>query len=442
MFRPTYKRYVAALLTLVYTFSQVDQILMGVALQPLQHDLVLSDTQIGVVTGIVFGLFYATLGIPVARWSDYGNRSRIAAFAIGLWGLTVMSCTAVEGFLPLVLARVAAAIAAAACMPPTYSLLGDYFQRPAERMRAMAVYSMANPLSGLVGYIVGGWLTDAFGWRSAFLIMGIPGLLLAALLKLTVTEPRMSGHRVDGPGLGKSHVRQAVRTLWQRQSSRHLGIGIILIFTMGWGLNPWYAAFMIRSHGMGTVEVGLWLGVVFGVSGVVGIVLGGYVASRWFSDNEPGQMRLTAVLFAATVPLLGLFLLLPDAHGALTALGLSLIAANFFFGPAFALMQRLALPEMRATQLAIVMLLANLIGMGVGAEAVGIVSDVLKPVLGGDSLRYGMLAVSLVAMGSSYHFWRVGRTVKEDLLAVSVAAESRATASGVEGMGVPIGPLS
>lgn len=436
----TYRRYVAAVLTLVYTFSQVDQSLMGVALQPLQHDLKLSDAQIGLVTGIVFGLFYATLGIPVGRWADSGNRSTIAALAVALWGVSVASCTFVTAFAQLMMVRVAAAIAASACIPPTYSLLGDYFPRTTERMRAMSLYSMANPLSGVVAYMVGGWLTGHFGWRAAFLVMGVPGLVLAVLLKLTVSEVRVIAHQEEASVAFNSGVIEALRLLWRRPSSRHLGIGIILVYTMGWGLNPWYAAFMIRSHGMGTVEVGMWLGVIFGLCGVGGIMLGGYVSSRWFSHSERAQMRLTAIMLAANVPLLCLFLLLPGAHAALAAFGLSLIVSTFFYGPAFTLMQRLSHPQMRATQWALIMLLANLIGMGVGTEAVGAVSDFLRPVAGQDSLRYGMLAVSLVGIWPSYHFWRVGRTVKVDLLADSLSADSRASCSAANGVGLLMAP--
>jgi MFS family permease len=436
VFKPTYKRYVVSTLTLTYTFSQVDQGLISVLLQPIQTDLHLSDTQLGFVTGIAFGLFYATLGLPAARWADRSNRSTITALAIGLWGATVMSCLFVTNFVQLVFSRMAAAAGASACMPPTYSLVGDYFPKTAEHTRAMTIYTLASPLSGLVGYVLGGWLNERFGWRAAFVVAGIPGLVLAALVKLTVAETRVHKNPAQAQELRKPSMRKVLSTLWHQQSSRHLGIAIILIFTMGWGLNPWYAAFMVRSHLMGTVELGMWLGVIFGFSGVAGVLLGGYMAERWFSDDERGQMRLTAVITVSLVPLLALFLLLPQKHQSLTALGLSVIVSNFFFGPAFALMQRLVVAEMRATQLAIVMLLANLIGMGVGSQVVGILSDLMKPLLGNDSLRYAMIAVSLVALWSAYHFWHVGRTIKDDLREVVHSTPSSANRGGIEKIGL------
>ena len=159
VFKPSYKRYVVAILTLTYTFSQVDQVLIGLVLQPIQNDLRVSDTQFGFVTGIAFGLFYATLGLPVAHWADRGNRSTITALAIGLWGATVMSCLFVTNFAQLVFARMATAAGASACMPPTYSLVGDYFPETAERTRAMTIYALANPLSGFGGYVLR-WLAE------------------------------------------------------------------------------------------------------------------------------------------------------------------------------------------------------------------------------------------------------------------------------------------
>ena len=168
---------------------------------------------------------------------------------------------------------------------------------------------------------------------------------------------------------------------------------------------------------MDTTELGIWLGLILGVGGLLGTLAGGYAAGRWFAQDERGQMRLTAVMIAALVPCFVLFLLLPRKEHALIALVPLMVIFNFFFGPTFALMQRLVPDEIRATTLAVVMLLANLIGMGVGPQVVGILSDLLMPIVGSDSLRYAMLTMSLVALWSAYHFWNVGRTVRGDLAA-------------------------
>jgi predicted MFS family arabinose efflux permease len=415
VFSRGYRRYVLFALTLVYTLNCLDQGLIILLLQPIKEDLRLSDSQLGFLTGIAFGLFYATLGVPIARWADRGNRASIASMAIGLWGVTVMLCLFVTSFLQLVAARIAAGIGESGGMPPTYSLLGDYFPKAAERTRAMAIYMLASPLSLLVSFIVGGWVNERFGWRVAFFVMGVPGLLVGALVKLTVRDPRAEATVAGGRVRTQPAMRAVMGTLWRQRSSRHLIIAFILLYTMGLGLSPWYAAFMIRTHGMGTAELGVWLGLIFGVSGVAGTLLGGYVMARWFGADAGAQMRLSAMVVALLVPCYVLFLLLPQKGEALIALTPTIILGNFISGPAFALIQRLVSDEIRATTLALVMLFANLIGMGVGPQAVGVLSDWLLPRMGADSLRYAMLAMSSVALWSAYHFWQVGRTVREDL---------------------------
>jgi MFS family permease len=185
----TYKGYALAAITVVVTFSYIDRCLVTLLLQPIKADLHLSDTQLGFLTGIAFELIYATLGLPIARWADLGNRVTIASFAVGLWGLTVMACLFVTSFLQLLFARIAAAIGESGCMPPTYSLMGDYFPESAPRTRAMTIYMLAGPLATLISFVLGGWLNEHYGWRITFFIVGIPALLVAVLVKFPIAEP-------------------------------------------------------------------------------------------------------------------------------------------------------------------------------------------------------------------------------------------------------------
>jgi MFS family permease len=418
VFSQAYKRYALITVSVVYTLSMLDQGLISLVLQPIKEDLHLTDTELGFLTGIAFGLVYAALGVPIARWADVGNRSTIASIAIGLWGLGVMLSLLVGNFVQLVAMRIATAVGGAGGMAPTYSLVGDYFPAPAERTRAMTIYMLANPLALLASFVMGGELNELYGWRAAFFLMGIPALLIAALVKLTIVEPRAHGQSAGVAARQLPRMTHVLRVLWHQRSARHLILGLILVYTMGLGLAPWYAAFMIRSHGMGTAELGVWLGLAFGLGGAAGVWFGGYAAARWFADDERGQMRFIAVTIAALLPCFVLFLLLPDKIPALLWFIPFIVLINVFFGPAFALMQRLVADEMRATTLAVVMLLCNLIGMGIGPEAVGALSDLLAPVVGNDSLRYAMLTMSFAALWASYYLWKAGKTVKQDLLAV------------------------
>ena len=425
MFSTGYKRYVLFVLTGSCTLSLLDSGLLGLLLQPIKEDLHLSDTQLGLLTGIVFGLFYAVLGLPMARWADRGNRTTITGVALALWGLAVMTSLFVSNFMQLLLMRIGAAVGDAGVRPPTYSLVGDYFPEAAERTRAMALYWTSGPLAALLSFVAGGWLNEQYGWRVTFFLVGIPGLLAALVVKLSISEPRLRVPRVVTTEQPSPRMLEVLATMWRRHATRHIVIALILVQTMAVGLNPWIAAFMIRSHGMGTTEVGLWLGSILGLGGFAGALLGGYVSARWFGQDERGQMRMSALTISALVPCFAAFLLLPERHQALMALVPWMVSFGFFVGPTYALLQRLVAAQMRATSLALLMLFGNLIGLGVGPLIVGILSDLLMPALGSDSLRYAMLAMCSVALWAACHFWIVGRTVADDLRTAAASADEQ-----------------
>lgn len=414
-----YRVYVIGALSTVYTLSLMDQGLMSLVLESIKKDLRLSDSQLGTLTGIVFGLFYATLALPIARWSDRGNRPSIASAALALWAAMVMIPIMVTTFGQLVCARMAAAIGGAGCMPPTYSLVGDYYPEAGPRARAMSVYMLANPLSLLLSFGVGGWLTEHYGWRMAFFLFGLPGLLVAAIVRLSVSEPRHA--RTDSLTASREEpIRGVLKTLWVKRSTRQLLFALALIYILGFGTMPWYAAFMMRSHHMGTAELGVWFGIILGVGGIVGALAGGYVTARWFANDERNQLRFVAVTIVSLVPCFFLFLLAASKLAALASLAVLMVIWNMYVGPTFAILQRLVADDIRATTLAVIMLICNLIGMGLGPQIVGSLSDALTSIAGADALRYAILVVSLSAAWSGCHFWRAGRTIRGDLVFPSV----------------------
>jgi MFS family permease len=419
MFTPNYKRYVLVAMTTIYTVNLLDRGLMTILLQPIKEDLHLTDTQLGLVTGVVFGLFYAILGLPIARWADRGNRVSITSLAIGLWSLTVMGCVFVSSYLQLVLARICAGIGESGCRAPIYSLLGDYFPGPAERTRAMYLWDMSGPLAGLVSFVAAGWLNEAYGWRLTFFLVGLPGVLLALLFKWTVVEPRARAGRTEHHAQKPTQLKSVLLILWTQRSCRRLTVAMVLIFTMAQGLAPWYAAFMIRSHGMGTAELGVWLGLAWGASGLLGLLLGAYMVGRWFSGDERRLLRMSALTAALNFPCFAAFLLLPHRYLALSALLPQSVLLYLFMSPVAVFLQRLVPDDMRATMFAVVMLLANLIGMGIGPQLVGVLSDLLTPAYGPHALRYAMLVVSLLIVAAGYYLWAASRTIQEDLAAMA-----------------------
>lgn len=247
-----YKRYVLFTLTLACLLSYLDICLIALLLQSIKQDLGLSDTQLGVLTGIATGLFYATLGVPMSRLADRSNRSTITAAALGVWGVLVMAHVFVTSFVQLLSLRMLIAVGDAGVRPPTYSLVGDYFPEPAERAMAMAIYWSAGSIAALISYAGGGWLNDLYGWRWTLLLMGIPGLVIAVLVKLTVVDPRTADLRSQDSQAKLLPLKHVMSVLWYQHSTRHLTFAIISLQMMMVGLTPWFASFLIRSHCMTT----------------------------------------------------------------------------------------------------------------------------------------------------------------------------------------------
>jgi MFS family permease len=410
-----YRYYALALLTLVYLVHLLDRILVGLMLEPIKLEFGLSDTQLGFLTGMAFALFYATLGLPIARWADRGNRVRITSLAIGLWGITMTACLFITGFYTLLLARICAAVGEAGCMPPSYSLVGDYFSKAAERARAMAVYMSGSALSSVVGFVGGGWLIENYGWRIALVAIGMLGIALALVVSSTLVEPRATAGASQSLERPSQSLRSVLAALWQQRTTRHLSTALIVVYTLGLGLSPWYAAFMVRNHDMGPAQLGVWFALIFGLGGVAGAILGGHLAGGALRGNERGQLLLTAWSVAFLLPCYAISLSARSQATALAALVPTAIIFGIFLGPCFALLQRLVGDRMRATAMAVVMLLANLIGMGLGPQVVGLLSDWLLPIAGVDSLRYAMLIVACVAFAAADQFRQAARTVRADL---------------------------
>ncbi len=426
----TYKGYLLALLMLILTFNWVDRIALGVVLQNIKTDLALTDTQLGLLTGIAFALFYSLMGIPLARWADRGNRVLIISLTSALWSCMVALCGAATSFTQLLLIRIGVGVGEAGCNPPAYSLIADYFSRE-ERPRANARYLLGIPLALGIGYFAAGWLNELVGWRVTFLILGAPGLALAALAAVTLKEPRRIGKASGARGLPSQQVSSTVSgdtspdvaprfvetcvRLWANITFRHLLISYAVWNLFGTAIVQWMPAFFIRSHGLQTGELGTWLAVIFGGSAAIGIYLGAELATRYAKGNERLQLNACAVAVVFFSTINTYVFLAPDHYGAFAALALAALGINLVQGPLVATMQTLVAPRMRAMAFALVGLFSNLIGMGLGPLAAGALSDVLQPWLGEESLRYALTLLLPGHFWMAWHIWHAGRTVERDL---------------------------
>ncbi len=430
-----YRDRMVAVLLVVLAFNYVDRHALGLLLQDIKVSLSLSDTQLGFLTGIAFALFYSLLGIPIARWADRGNRVVIITLTTALWSAAVASCGLATSFAQLLLIRVGVAVGEAGCVPPAHSLIADHFTR-AERPRAVARYMLGIPLSLLLGFFAAGWLNELYGWRMTFFLLGLPGVVLALLVRFVLKEPRTqrtkqleSGSQNSG-GVSASgahetgqqpSLREVSAVLWRNRAFRHLLLGYSVSSFLGSGILQWKAAFFVRSYGMQTGELGTWFAVIYGLFGTIGSYYGGEWASRFAANNERLQLKVMGATFASFAIVSVCIYLSPTKYTAFALLSLATLGIYSINGPLFATIQGLVPGRMRAMSVAVLFLFSNLIGMGLGPLAAGVLSDLFRPWAGEESLRYALLILSPGYIWAGWHMWLASRTITQDLADVQRA---------------------
>ncbi len=420
----TYKNYLLSVLLVIYASSNVDRLALGIVLQDIKAALHLSDTQLGLLTGIAFAAFYAVMGIPIARWADRGDRVRIISSTVALWSFAVALCGAAASFTQLLLIRICVAVGEAGCLPTSLSLIGDNFTR-VERPRAIARYMLGAPLAFVVGYFAAGWLNELYGWRVTFVVLGLPGVILAALAALTLKEPRrarsvqarLTSETVNPPlpVTQAPSFKQTASILWANPAFRHLFFCYCVWYFFGYGILQWSPAFFVRSHGLQTGEIGTWFAAIYGVAGGIGTYLGGEMATRYAHNNERLQLRAGAVGFSSLAVLTAAVFLLRSNLWAFAALAVATFGSYVVQGPILAAIQSLAPARIRALSFAILYLFANLIGFGLGPLAAGMLSDALQPMFGVESLRFALVLLCPGYFWAAWHLWRASRTVIDDI---------------------------
>jgi MFS family permease len=437
-----YRKYLLAVLLTISAFNSMDGLALGLVLQSIKVDLSLSDTKLGFLTGIAFAVFYSIMGIPLARWADRGNRITIIALTTALWSLALVLCGLVKSFVQLLWVRVVVAVGEAGCMPIASSLIADHFSR-AERPRAMSRFMLAAPLSCVLGYFVAGWLNEAYGWRVTFMLLGLPGLVLAALARLSLKEPRSwesesdavrtsAGRSTPGPGvLEDAHpaLREVCRTLWNNGTFRQLLLSFAVMTFCGNGTTQWLSTFLIREYGLRTGELGTWFAVIYGTGGAVGTFLGGELAFRFAANNERLQLKAMAWVYVASGMAATFVYISPTQYLSFVLIWMNSVTAAMSMGPLFAVIQALVPEGVRAQAIALLFLFSNLIGMGLGPLAVGALSDAFHPWVGEQSLRYALLTLCPTYLWIAWHLRRAHQTVARDIEAVQANAESSGDSS-------------
>ncbi|MGI9325657.1 MAG: spinster family MFS transporter [Pseudomonadales bacterium] len=406
------------LLFLAYALSITDRMILSVLIEPIRLEFGASDTQMGLLGGLSFALFYATLGVPIAKLADRADRRLIIVCSLALFSLMTALSGAAVSFLALFLLRIGVGIGEAGVNPASQSIIADYY--PQERRgTAMSVLAVGAPVGMIGGFLVGGAVSEAYGWRMALIAVGLPGLVLAGVIYFLLREP--SRGAADGPVAATGpapSVMHSATFMFTTPALRQLLIASTLTGMMSYGASTWLPTFFVRTHALSQSEVGLIMALLFGGLGAVGTLVGGRlfdVVSRKGAERGVwmiGIVQLTTIPFSLLAYQAGSFSL------AILLLVLPAFAGNFFLGPVLALIQTLSPVPMRAVAAAIKMLCLNLVGLSLGPLIVGLISDQLKTELGDASIGIALSVLALLHLWSALHFWLCGRAMQKSQAAI------------------------
>ena len=417
IYSKTYTRYVLGVLVVVYVFNFIDRQILAILAPAIKDELLLSDTQIGALSGVAFGIFYATLGIPIARLADRYSRVSIISICLSIWSLMTAFSGLATNFAQLLIARIGVGIGEAGGSPPSHSLLADYFA-PGKRATALGIYALGVPIGILFGNLAGGWIGEIFGWRQAFFLVGLPGIVLAIILKLTVKEPPRGYSEEKPADTTTVPFRTVVKTMWGFKSFKYIALGAGTQAFVGYGAIAWMPSFLVRAHDLSIGEVGTALGLIIGFFGGIGTLLSGVIGDKLGAKSVKYYMLVPAYGFLIAVPAGAAVFLVDDLYLVLAIYTIPAFLVNLYTGPTFAMTQSLAPLAMRAAASALLLFIINIIGLVFGPTTVGIISDLLQSSMqmnDVESLQMALLACNFVYLLSFYYYFLASRHLETDL---------------------------
>lgn len=416
------KAYTVGLLTLIYTANYVDRQIVAILLQAIKTDMQLSDTQLGMLTGLAFGIFYATLGIPIAYLADRVSRKKIIIASLTLFSAMTYACGLAQNYTQLLLARIGVGVGEAGTSPPSHAIIADMYA-PSERATPLAIFALGINLGLFVAFIAGGWIADNYGWRAAIQIIALPGFVLAIIAWFTLQDPPR-GMSDDTHSEGETvapPLMTTVKHIWQTPSLRQLFIGSTLIIIVGYGAVAWLPSYFIRVHGMSATQIGGILALMVGLGGAVGTTLGGVAADKMGKKDVRWNGWLVGIIGIVVAPFSILGYLSDSAMAAIMLLIVPTMVGALYFGPTLAMLHTLVKPEMRSLSSAILLFVNNIFGLGIGPLSVGIMSDYLSPEYGVKSLGVALALISVIGIWGSIHYLFAGRSLARDIEATQVA---------------------
>jgi len=396
-----------AILTLVYAMNLIDRQIMGVLIEPVKKEFGASDTMMGFLTGLAFAAFYSALAIPFARYADRANRRNFVAWCCLGWSVMTGLCGMALNFTQLALARMGVAVGEAGGSAPSLSMIADLYPR-AQRSRAMSVYMLGPHMGTLFGLGAGAWIAHQYGWRTAFIVMAVPGILAALLLRWTCVEPlRGTWDAPEAPQAESAQPKQPLREIllevWRTPGFAWIAVAGMLFGLAGYGLGIWGTAFLVRTHGLNLRDAGILVGLTGGVAAIIGALLSGWLTDKLVARDPRWQMGVPIVGTAIAIPLGMAYLLWPAGDvwqiGTLqvpVAMGFSLLFSVFavwWTAPSYAAITTLVGASRRATSVAVYNLGLTVCGIGLGPFSVGVLSDLLTPAFGPLALRWALVIV-------------------------------------------------
>lgn len=399
------RSYVLALLTIVYALNIADRFMISTLIEPIKADLQLSDSAIGLLTGVALAIFYVTAGLPLALIADRSNRRNLIAAALAAWSLLTATCGLVRNFWQFMIVRILVGVGEAAGTPASHSLISDYF--PSRRRAfALSVYSIGASIGSMIGAF-SGHIAGVWGWRAAFFTLGLPGVLIAFWIFATVREPERG--RLDGAPTSTQAVgfRATLAFAVQHPTLMHCLVGGAVFTLWAWGLMWWTPSFLIRSHHLTLTAAGDTLSLIHGIGGTIALIATS-VLMPILEKRGPKAIPLFtgAVIAIATIPSIIAFTTSSKAL-AISMLWIFIPLSYCTFGPTFALVQNLVPAEIRSQAAALLLFLANIANLVIAPQLVGILSDALAPRFGAESLRIALLPITLSGFWAAAHFWIV-----------------------------------
>jgi predicted MFS family arabinose efflux permease len=396
-------------LVLAYTLSITDRMILSILFPDIKAEFGLSDIQLGLLGGLSFALFYATMGLPIARLSDQFSRKLIIIVSIIVFSIMTAFGGLATGFISLLLFRIGVGIGEAGVNPASHSIIADFFP-PHRRAFAMATLMVGGSLGMILGFVGGGVIAESYGWRIALVSVGAPGLLLALLMIKYLKEPARGTFETQAPE-PPPPVFKTMSVMWSNPAMRHLVAGSVAAGMMTYGLTQWLPTFFMRAHDLSQSQTGMMMAGVFGICGVIGALAIAKLFDRLAVRGYQYGLWMLALIPFISMPFFIMGLLADDLTTAMLLFIIPGIAANCFMGPVLAMVQTLSAVNMRAVSAAVVMLFINLIGLGLGPLLVGVLSDFLTPSHGEDALGMALAYFSLIGFWGAFHLWKCGRAL-------------------------------